>query len=141
MTFLCAGCHIEKDFQDCRFWRWPTKGEMERVCKECRHTKASVPDVYWDGKPEENLADDPRTGKPRIFLSKSEKAAYLRERGIMEAGDKVHGAPVMIHKNQNRQPDNGRHDVKMALKRVKEMGRDRRHQEYLRITKEGRRYA
>jgi len=83
------------------------------------------------------LADDPNTGKPRVFSSKGEKAAYLKERGLREAGDKVRGAPVMIHQNQNIRTDS-KHEVKMALKRVKEMGIDRRRQEYYRIMKQKR---
>lgn len=98
--------------------------------------------MFWDGKPEENLADDPVTGKPRVFFSKAEKAAYLKERGLREAGDRLHGAPAELWRNQNQIPKTDtRHEVKMALKKVQEMGRDRRRQEYLRIQKEGRRYA
>lgn len=142
MTFLCCLCEEEKDF-DTEFSilvieSWG-KG-IKRFCKECRRPKAGVPDVFFDGRPEEGLADDPNTGKPRVFFSKGEKAAYLKERGLMEAGDRYHGSPVEIHKNQNQKTDT-RHEVKMALKKVKEMGRDVRRQEYLRICKEGGRYA
>lgn len=99
-----------------------------------------MPDVYFDGKPEENLADDPATGRPRMFGSRGEKAAYLKSRGLMEAGDTVHGAPVEVHRNQERRIDT-RHEVQMALKKVRDMGRDNRRQEYLRITKEGQNRA
>ena len=116
------------------------KKVMRRYCRLCQSPKAAVPDVYFDGKPEINLADDPTTGKPRVFSSRGEKAAYLKERGICEAGDKVRGAPVMLHKEKPPKLDS-RHEVQMALKRVKEMGRDVRRQEYLKIQKEGRRYA
>jgi len=105
------------------------------------YSGGGVPDVYWDGKPEENLANDPVTDKPIVFLSKGQKAEYLRSKGIMEAGDRVHGAPVSIYKNQERKAVDSRHEVQMALKKVKEMGRDRRRQEYLRIVNENRRHA
>jgi len=92
--------------------------------------------VYWDGKPEENLADDPVTGQPPVFFSKGHKAAYLKSRGIVEAGDRVHGAPAMTSTPPKL---DSRHEVRMALKKVSEMGRDVRRQEYLRIIKEGQR--
>lgn len=94
--------------------------------------------MFFNGKPEEGLADNPLTGKPRVFSSKGEKAAYLRERGLVEAGDRHHGAPMQIHQNQNRKTDS-RHEVMMALKKVREMGQDNRRQAYLKIVKEGRR--
>jgi len=129
----CSGCGNNKDIVF-----WVTDGKEERrYCRGCRSPKNYVPDVFWDGKPEVNLADDPNTGKPRVFSSKGEKAAYLKERGLREAGDKVRGAPVMIHQNQNIRTDS-KHEVKMALKRVKEMGIDRRRQEYYRIMKQKR---
>lgn len=140
MTFFCFGCGIEKDFSECRFWVWPSKGDMQRYCKACRSQKAAVPDVYWDGKPEINLADDPNTGQPRVFFSKGQKAQYLKERGLMEAGDRVHGASVMVHQNQHRKVDS-RSMVQEALRKVKQMGRDYRKREYNRIIKEGRNFA
>lgn len=111
-----------------------------QVCDGCGLAGASqVYDVYWDGKPEENLADDPITGKPREFLSKGHKAKYLKERGLVEAGDRVHGAPLSTV-NVSRGTDS-KTQVRLALKHVREMGQDVRRQEFLRITKEGRRHA
>lgn len=141
MIFFCNGCEQEKDFKDCRLWICPEKSPMLRFCKICRTVRASVPDVYWDGKPEENLADDPRTGKPRVFHSKGQKDAYLKGRGLMEAGDRFHGAPVQLAQNQLRKAVDSKHEVQMALKKVKEMGKDRRRQEYLRIINEGKKRA
>ncbi len=140
MTFYCNGCDQQRDF----FLEYgmlviaPKEG-IKRYCRECRRPRAAVPDVYFDGKPEENLADGP-DGKPRVFASRGEKAAYLQSRGIMEAGDRVHGAPVEIAKNQERRIDS-RHEVQMALKKVREMGSFNRRQEYLKITKEGQQRA
>lgn len=127
---VCANCNNKNAYR-MRFY----SGGIQ-VCDNCGLAGSShVYDVYWDGRPEETLADDPRTGNPRVFASRGEKAAYLRERGLMEAGDKVHGAPVSSLSVPRR--TNSRDEVKMALKQVKEMGIDRRRQEYLRITKEG----
>ncbi len=129
---LCSGCNQEKNIV---FWIAPDGMDLLRYCRECRSPTSGLPDVYWDGKPEENLANDPTTGQPRVFFSKRAKAEYLKARGLMEAGDRVHGAPVQIHKNQERKVDS-RHEVQMALKKVKEMGSFNRRQEFLRIQKE-----
>lgn len=141
MTFWCDGCARNVDFSDFKMMILsPKHDKVTRLCRGCRSgTTSKVVDVYFDGKPEENLADDPRTGKPRVFSSKGEKAAYLKFKGLMECGDSVHGAPVQLAPNQERKAVDSRHEVQMALKRVREMGRDVRHQEYLRITKEGQR--
>jgi len=139
MTFFCNGCEKELPFKDLVFSVITDKEGIKRYCRECRSPKSVVHDVYWDGKPEENLADDPRTGRPIVFSSKGEKAAYLRQRGIVEAGDRVHGAPVSLS-SHNPKLDS-RDAVKKALAHVKRMGIDNRRQEYLRIKKEGERYA
>jgi len=139
VIFFCNGCNRDTHWDNLKRVVASDK-KIQRFCKMCCNPKSYVPDVYWDGKPEENLADDPRTGKPRIFSSKGEKSAYLKSRGIAEAGDRIHGAPIEIHKNQERNVDS-RHEIKMALKQVKEMGQDVRRQAYLKVLKEGRRYA
>lgn len=68
-------------------------------CKQCvRGETVSTPDVYF-GKGyingavnyEENIAD-PKTGKPIPFYDKQSKAAAMRQAGVQEAGDRVHGA-------------------------------------------------
>lgn len=115
--------------------------EPYSCCEKCGYAPSNaVPDVFWDGKPEENLADDPHTGKPRIFSSKVEKAAYLRSKGLMEAGDRVHGAPIMFHENQNRKSDT-KNEVIETIRKLKQMSPEYRHNEYLKIINKGRRYA
>lgn len=143
MKFKCNSCEQDRDFQTefsiLIIERWGHG--IKRFCRICRSPKVGVSDVYWDGKPEENLADGP-DGKPRVFSSKGEKAAYLKSRGIREAGDRVHGAPLMVSKQAIPPVVDSRHEVKMALKQVKEMGRDVRRQQYLKIIKEnGGRYV
>lgn len=141
MTFYCDGCHENKGYIDFkRASIGPNKGDkIQRFCRLCVHGNAYVPDCFFDGKPEENLADGP-DGKPRVFLSKGEKANYLKSRGLQEAGDRVHGAPVCISKQTVPKIDS-RHEVKMAMKKVQEMGSLARRQEYQRIVKEGQRHA
>lgn len=92
--------------------------------------------MFWDGKPELNLSQDPHTGKERTFFSKAQKASYLKERGIAEAGDRVHGAPVEVSRNQAINKVDSRHEVQLALRKVKQMGRDQRHQAYLKLMKD-----
>lgn len=140
MTFFCNGCLKDRDFStEYGILIITCDKEMFRYCKECRKPKTFVPDVYWDGKPEENLADDPHTGKPPVFLSKAHKAAYLQEHGLREAGDRYHGAPFTSI-NQGQKVDT-RHEVRKALQQVKQMGKEYRKQEYQRIMKERERYA
>lgn len=137
MTFYCNGCEADRDFdREYGILIITPKEGIRRFCRKCVRPTAHIPDVYWDGKPELGLADDPLTGKPRVFSSRSEKAAYLKERGLQEAGDRgALRSPAPMTAEQRK------HEVKMALKRVREMGVDNRRQEYLRIVKESRRYA
>lgn len=134
MALTCDSCGTTEAY------RLVFYGDGARCCDQCGNvSNQAVPDVYWDGKPEENLADDPVTGKPVVFLSKGHKAAYLKERGIMEAGDRHHGAPIGF--NADARKVDSKHEVQMALKKVREMGKDRRRQEYLKIIRGGQTHA
>lgn len=107
-------------------------------CDRCGDAgRAALPDVYWDGTAEHGLADDPRTGQPRVFASKGEKARYLRERGLVEGGDKIHGATPFSTGSGPR--ENPRDVAMKALHHVKQMGRDQKRKEILRILKEANR--
>jgi hypothetical protein len=140
MISYCNGCQKDVDFAEIKKWVIPKEGKaLLRFCRSCFVGMVYFPDIYFDGKPQEDLADDPRTGKPRVFSCRSEQAQYLKERGLSQVSAKESGAPVMFHKEQNRRIDT-RHEVQMALKKVKEMGRDVRRSEYQRIMKEGYRH-
>lgn len=71
--------------------------DYKRFCKECRHGKASVPDVWYGygsgTHTEENIAD-PKTGEPIPFYDKQSKAAAMKMAGVREAGDRVHGCRI-----------------------------------------------
>lgn len=112
------------------------------ICDQCGASGVYVPDVFWDGKPEENLADGP-DGKPITFLSKGQKARYLQERGISEAGDSFHGAPFTTLVSRDRTQEKRRFSgqVVEARKKVESMGKDVRRQAMLKITQEARNYA
>lgn len=120
-------------------------GEREpyEYCDKCGGaTIAHFDDVFWDGRPEENLADGP-DGKPITFFSRGDKARYLKERGICEAGDRVHGAPVtsMVSKDKAMAKAKWHHDVAEARRKVASMGQDVRRQAILKVIKESRQYA
>jgi hypothetical protein len=136
MTFHCDGCDRNRDFwTDYGIMIVTESKEVKRICRICRRPAVGLPDVYWDGKPEINLADDPTTGKPRVFASKQEKANYLKRKGLTEAGDSVHGAPIVVSRESQPKRDSS-HEVRMAIKQVREMGIDVRRQAYLKIIKE-----
>mgnify|MGYP001607593859 CR=1 FL=1 len=106
-----------------------------RCCDKCGFVQISgMPDIYWDGKEEHGLPDDPKTGRPMVFRSKLEKQNFLRENCLVEAGDKTHGAFTSI---LDRRVHRGDSSVAMqALAAVKEMGKDYRRQEINRILKD-----
>lgn len=111
-------------------------GDGWEYCDRCGDIQVDgVPDVYWDGGPEHGLADDPRTGQPRVFGSKSEKSRYLKANNLVEAGDKIRGGPLSAS-IPIQTHDNPREVAAQALAHVKQMGAAYRRQEYQRILKE-----
>ena len=134
---LCSGCdnqnasHVSSRFVDVE------SGGREYVecCEICGVVQNIwTPDVFWDGKPEENLADGP-DGKPRVFSSKRDKALYLRSKGIFEAGDFRHGAPMSAVDIPARNSLKSREQVRAAMNKVKNMGIDVRRREMAKINK------
>ena len=85
---------------------------------------------------EHGLPDDPKTGKPLVFSSKGEKARYLRANNLVEAGDRMGGAPATILRDQGPK-ENNREIALKALAHVKQMGQDRRREEFNRIRQQG----
>lgn len=127
----CNGCGNPNAY------RTFTAGSFE-ACNSCGNVgKVGMADVYWDGTPEHGLADDPRTGKPLVFGSKGEKAAYLKSKGLIEAGDKIHGAKPCITERRPQQ-ENSRETALRAIQTVKSMGRDYRREKFMEIMKKGR---
>ena len=99
-----------------------------------------VPDLFVDGKPEINLPDDPKTGKPPVFTSRLEKERFLREHKLVEVRGKEHGGPSLPKQYPEENPTAGREAAMNALFHVKQMGRDYRRQEYQRIVKEAQKH-
>lgn len=107
------------------------------MCDGCGSVQSvRAPDVYWDGEPEHGLANDPSTGQARVFGSKGEKAAYLREHNLTEAGDrerggfKSYGGPRSVDRKLNREI------VRKSLAEVKSWGQEFRKEAFLKIKKE-----
>lgn len=96
--FTCCGRKL--DYSLLKRSIAPADGSaLQRFCKDCVSGNApAMPDVYF-GKEyingainyEENIAD-PKTGKPIPFYDKASKAAAMKQAGVREAGDRVHGA-------------------------------------------------
>lgn len=131
MGLHCRGCGNQEAYMINSFVGGP------EYCNKCGGaTPINIPDVYVDGKPEINLPDDPRTGKPPVFTSKIDKALYLKKHHLVEYFGREHGGPAIPPSvpSSNRVED--RESVLKALSHVKQMGRDYRRQEYLRIIKE-----
>ena len=69
-------------------------GRQEK-CDKCGIVSSPVhSDVYWGGQhTNPNITDE--HGTPIFLESREHKARIMREKGIIEAGDKVHGAPYL----------------------------------------------
>ena len=127
---ICGGCGNENAF---RFF----KSRNFECCDRCSNLNAfGTPDVYWDGKEEHGLPDDPKTGKPMVFGSKFEKARYLKEHNLVESGDRIRGGHATIFRDTPKQ-DDSMEAVNKALAFVKQMGSDRRREEFRKILKSG----
>ena len=74
-------------------WQWFKRSDSEG-CNACdgQHTYQGVRDVYFKGPYwDENLSSAEHPG-PKFITSKSEKAYWLKQCHLREAGDRVHGA-------------------------------------------------
>lgn len=125
----CGNCGNQKAYRTISGNGWES-------CDRCGEVPSvGLADVFWDGGEEHGLADNPETGRPRVFGSKAEKAAYLRSRNLFEAGDKVHGARASAASMEQRQSGLS---PEQAVRLVRSMGADVRRREMNRIMKESR---
>lgn len=138
MPHVCGGCGNPEA------WR-TVSGNGWEACNKCDGSTRSAsnlePDVYFvPGKPEDNLPDDPRTGKPPVFYSKREMATFLKERGLVQVRDKEHGGisiPPSFNGGSRGVDRNSKswHESRMQVKHLREMGIDQRRQAYLKAVK------
>lgn len=86
MSMKCAGCHNEEAYQ-VHGWYDQTEGYLE-VCDKCGNISsmdASIPDVFWNGRPyySEALGVE--------FTSRGQKARVMKEMGVSELGSQKLG--------------------------------------------------
>lgn len=132
MNWTCTGCGNPKPYKT-------VSGRGWEYCDRCGDMPATViPDVYWDGTEEHGLADDPKTGKPMVFSSKGEKARYLKEHHLIEAGDKIHGSnPSILREMRDMRDEHvARETALQALATVRQMGGIARREAIQKILKE-----
>lgn len=117
---LCNGCGNDSASRvRVGFWETEDKNrEQYEYCNRCGEVgSANLPDVFFDGKPCQNLCG--ADGRPMEFTSKGHKAKYLKEHNLSEAGDKIHGAPIdytkRLHKQQSR--ESIRSEIKDAIQK------------------------
>ena len=132
---ICGGCGNQNAFRTVCGAGW-------EVCDQCGETGSNLePDVYVrPGVPEENLPDDPRTGKPPVFYSKREMSNFLREHRLVQVRDREHGGvsmPGSIDAKRQAVDRNSAswHKQRMTVKMIREMGIDVRRQAALKAAK------
>lgn len=135
----CNNCGNIKAYR-CAVWHEEDesgKRVMRECCDRCGNAGAvSVSDVFWDGKPEINLADDPRTGKPMVFESRAAKAAYLKEHGLVQVDGRNHGS--LGYGVSSTAEKDFRPMIRETIREVKNMGRDVRRSMVWKIIKDAK---
>lgn len=94
-NYKCSSCGLEGFDNIVRFVT-TLAGEEFYYCRDCRSGKSvGVKDVwygYGSGTHTEENICDPETGKPIPFSSRQGKWEAMQKAGVVEAGDKFHGA-------------------------------------------------
>lgn len=87
----CAGCQNDRAYRVVTIYR---DGQLLDSCDRCAALEPStIHDVYWPGHAHYNSQLVDKFGKPILITSKAHKAQILKEKGLIEAGDRVRGAP------------------------------------------------
>lgn len=79
---------------------------------------ASTFDVFFDGQSNPNLCDD--LGRPVEFISKGQKSRWMKDRGVQEAGDLVHGARYSAAGPIARERRDCKEEVRQAVAKARE---------------------
>lgn len=83
-----------------RIKSWYENGEIVSVCDKCMDfTPTGMPDAFLPriGMTFDNLCD--KMGKPIPIMSKAHKAQVMREKGVIEAGDRTRGSTALPSKS------------------------------------------
>lgn len=68
-------------------------GQSVETCNFCGSFSTTyIPDVYWPGHSHTNPNITDRMGNPIYLESRQHKARVMKEQGLSEAGDRVHGS-------------------------------------------------
>lgn len=93
---LCSGCKRTIDGVTVRLRRIVTsESRYDKYCISCTTPSEAVKDVwygYGSGTHIEENICNPETGQPIPFSSKRGKWEAMQKAGVVEAGDRVHGA-------------------------------------------------
>ncbi len=98
-------------------------GQYCEVCTECANlssSDASVPDVFWNGRPYYSEALEVE------FTSRSQKARVMKEKGVTELGSQKLGQKSWVdgtRETRRKAFESQRPIIRETLKRWKETGR------------------
>lgn len=112
----CSGCGNKSAFRINIGYCNNEQGEKVKheICDECgKPSSPWIPDVFFDGKLENNLVD--KQGNKVTFGSKREKAIYLKQNNMNERGDKIHGSHWSPEYRRNVNRNDLKNDARMAL--------------------------
>lgn len=88
---VCSGCGHKSAYRV----SYSSAGESCNACAPATISTFKFSDVYFKGPGfEAHMADPEKSPKGNFVRSREHKAALMREIGIREVGDKVHGSRV-----------------------------------------------
>lgn len=115
----CSGCHNEEAYQ-MHGWYDEKEGYLE-VCDKCGNlssSDASIPDVFWNGRPYFSEALDCE------LTSRSQKARVMKEKGVSELGSEKLGNKTWVEgsrEHRRQQFDKERPHIRETQKRIQEI--------------------
>lgn len=117
---ICQGCHLES-------WQihgyCDEFGQYRECCVKCgdlSSSQASIPDVFWNGRPYYSKALECE------FTSRSQKARVMKEKGVSELGSQKLGEKSWTQGSREyrrKQFETQRPMIRETWKRWKETGR------------------
>ncbi len=116
MSMKCGGCGNPEAYQ-MHGWYDDKEGYVE-VCDKCGNlssSEASIPDVYWNGRPyySEALGCE--------LTSRSQKARVMKEKGVTELGSQKLGNKSWVEGSREyrkKQFDKDRPHIRQTEKRI-----------------------
>lgn len=121
MSMKCGGCGNPEAYQ-MHGWYDADHGYRE-ICDKCgdvRSSDASIPDVFWNGRPYYSEALQCE------FTSRGQKARVMKEKGVSELGSQKLGEKSWVEGSRDyrrKQFDRERPHIRETLKRYQERKR------------------